>query len=109
MTSFTNVKQWLSEIERYACENVNRLLVGNKSDLTSKRAVETASAKEFADSLGIPFLETSAKNATNVEEAFITMAGEIKNRMITTTQQHGGGNVVLKPQTQNVDKKGCAC
>ena len=34
----------------------------------------------FADEIGIPFLETSAKNATNVEQAFMTMAGEIKNR-----------------------------
>ena len=37
--------------------------------------------QEFADSLGVPFLETSAKNATNVEQAFMTMAAEIKNRM----------------------------
>ncbi len=34
----------------------------------------------FADEIGIPFLETSAKNATNVEQAFMTMAAEIKNR-----------------------------
>ena len=31
--------------------------------------------------MGIPFLETSAKNATNVEQAFMTMAAEIKNRV----------------------------
>lgn len=37
--------------------------------------------QEFADQLGIPFLETSAKNATNVEQAFMTMAAEIKRRM----------------------------
>lgn len=36
--------------------------------------------KAFADEIGIPFLETSAKNATNVEQAFMTMAAEIKNR-----------------------------
>ena len=36
----------------------------------------------FADEIGIPFLETSAKNATNVEQAFMTMAGEIKNRWV---------------------------
>ena len=35
--SFNNVKQWLHEIDRYACENVNKLLVGNKSDLSSKK------------------------------------------------------------------------
>ncbi len=38
-------------------------------------------AKEFADSLGIEFLETSAKNADNVDNAFMTMAGQIKSRM----------------------------
>eukprot|EP00798_Chlamydomonas_sp_ICE-L_P029178 gene29178-32401_t len=70
--SFNNVKQWLNEIDRYANENVNKLLVGNKCDLTSKKAL--------ADEIGIPFLETSAKNSTNVEQAFMTMAAEIKNR-----------------------------
>lgn len=38
------------------------------------------SLQAFADEIGIPFLETSAKNATNVEQAFMTMAAEIKNR-----------------------------
>merc|ERR1712206_37800 len=81
MESFNNVKQWLHEIDRYACENVNKLLVGNKSDLTAKRVVEHDQGKEFADSLGIEFLETSAKTAQNVEQAFLTMASQIKSRM----------------------------
>merc|ERR1711871_1164860 len=51
MDSFTNVKQWLHEIERYASEGVNKLLVGNKADLVTKKQVETQTAKEFADSL----------------------------------------------------------
>lgn len=72
--TFTNVKQWLQEIDRYACEGVNKLLVGNKSDLVSKKAVEYTVAKEFADQISVPFLETSAKAATNVEQAFLTMA-----------------------------------
>jgi Ras-related protein Rab-1A len=42
--SFNNVKQWLEEIERYACENVNKLLVGNKCDLTTKKVVDTTTA-----------------------------------------------------------------
>jgi GTPase SAR1 family protein len=45
LDTFTNVKQWLQEIDRYAVEGVNKLLVGNKSDLTSKKVVETAVAK----------------------------------------------------------------
>nr|POF17681.1 gtp-binding protein ypt1 [Quercus suber] len=85
MDSFNNVKQWLQEIDRYATEGVNKLLVGNKSDMTDKKVVEYTVAKEFADSLGIPFLETSAKNASNVEQAFLTMARQIKERMGNTT------------------------
>ncbi|CAG8795792.1 28253_t:CDS:2, partial [Dentiscutata erythropus] len=77
--TFHNVKQWLQEIDRYACEGVNKLLVGNKSDLQNKKVVEYTVAKEFADHLNIPFLETSAKNATNVEQAFLTMAKQIKD------------------------------
>jgi len=83
--SFNNVKQWLNEIERYACEKVNKLLVGNKCDLVSKKAVSYEVAKAFADKLDIPFLETSAKAATNVEKAFLTMADEIKNNITTNT------------------------
>jgi Ras-related protein Rab-1A len=106
--SFNNVKQWLQEIDRYACENVyvlfrpfvfgssfsflafssNKLLVGNKCDLTTKKVVDFNAAKEFADSLGIPFLETSAKNSTNVETAFLTMASEIKKRYVLSLVYH---------------------
>lgn len=45
METFTNLKQWLEEISRYACDNVNKLLVGNKCDLTDKRAVDENTAK----------------------------------------------------------------
>ena len=43
--SFNNVKQWLNEIDRYANENVNKLLVGNKNDLTAKKVVDYNTAK----------------------------------------------------------------
>merc|ERR1711934_829249 len=52
--SFANVRQWLEEIQRYACEGVNKLLVGNKCDLASKRLVEKKTAEDFAGKLNIP-------------------------------------------------------
>nr|XP_046246148.1 ras-related protein ORAB-1-like isoform X2 [Scatophagus argus] len=85
--SFNNVKQWLDEIDRYACEKVSRLLVGNKSDLISKKVVDAATAQDLALSLKIPFLETSAKSSDNVEKAFLTMASEIHKRLAS----EGGG------------------
>lgn len=71
---------WLAEIENFSTDKVNKLLIGNKSDLGDKRAVSYDTAKSFADEIGIPFLETSAKDSTNVEQAFMTMASEIKKR-----------------------------
>jgi Ras-related protein Rab-1A len=78
--TFANVKQWLQEIDRYAVENVNKLLVGNKSDMQDKRKVSFDEGKAFADGLGISFLETSAKNATNVEQAFLNISKQIKDK-----------------------------
>jgi len=106
--TFEHVKTWLHEIDRYASENVNKLLVGNKSDLTSKRQVECDAAKEFAASVTIPFLETSAKNASNVEEAFMTMAGEIKKRMASTPgTSEGGKKITVSGKTESVKSSGC--
>lgn len=89
--SYENVKEWLREIERYASEGVNRLLVGNKSDLADKRQVTFSASKKWADSVNIPILETSAKNSSNVEQAFLTMARQIKEKM-TTLGQDGTNN-----------------
>lgn len=59
---------------------------GNKSDREDK-VVDSAAAKEYAESLGIPFLETSAKSASNVEEAFLTMASELIRTRFVFTQR----------------------
>ena len=79
--SYNNVKQWLNEIERYANESVNKLLVGNKADLEEKRMVQTDTAKEYAASSDINFLETSAKEKMNVERSFMKIAAQIMERM----------------------------
>ncbi|XP_061129265.1 ras-related protein ORAB-1-like isoform X1 [Syngnathus typhle] len=107
--SFNNVKQWLQEIGRYASENVNKLLVGNKCDLTTKKVVDYTTAKEFADGLAIPFLESSAKSATNVEQAFMTMAAEIKKRMGPGAAAAGTdkSNVKIQSKPVNTSSGGC--
>lgn len=111
--SFTNVKTWLQEIDRYASTNVSKLLVGNKCDLTNKKVVDYTTAKEFADQLQIPFLETSAKNATNVEQAFMTMAAEIKraqgpdNGNVTGTGNTVRITPVSQPISSKKEKSGC--
>uniref|UniRef100_A0A4W3IJR2 RAB11B, member RAS oncogene family, b n=1 Tax=Callorhinchus milii TaxID=7868 RepID=A0A4W3IJR2_CALMI len=46
------------------------MLVGNKSDLRHLRAVPTDEARAFAEKNNLSFIETSALDSTNVEEAF---------------------------------------
>lgn len=64
MDSFNNVKQWLQEIDRYATEGVNKLLVGNKSDMSDKKVVEYTVAKVSYEPIVHPqttFLSISLK------------------------------------------------
>jgi hypothetical protein len=75
-TSFSNVKQWLQEVDRYACESVSKVLVGGKAD-QPHRAVDYNTAKDFADALGMPYIETSAKTGENVDQAFLTLTSLI--------------------------------
>ena len=87
----------MNEIDKYATEHVNKLLVGNKCDLESKRQVDTEEAKAFAEERGIPFLETSAKSSTNVDEAFMTMAREIQKRMQSQAATMSNKADTIKP------------
>ncbi|KAH8849557.1 Ras-related protein [Schistosoma japonicum] len=105
-TSFINVKSWLQEIEHYANSTVNRLLVGNKCDLPKSRAVDTVDAMNFAKEHQMPFLETSAKEAINVEDAFMEMARQIKAS--TAPMQSMSSNVTVN-STQPVTKSGGCC
>merc|ERR1740121_3026064 len=85
--SFENVAHWMQEIDKYTADGVNKLLVGNKCDLSSKRVVAYDEAQELAESLGVQFVEASAKSAHNVEEAFRAMAGEIRSQVASQPQR----------------------
>uniref|UniRef100_A0A7R9Z6I6 Ras-related protein Rab-1A n=1 Tax=Pseudictyota dubia TaxID=2749911 RepID=A0A7R9Z6I6_9STRA len=78
-SSFANVKEWLSELDRYSSKKtkVCKFLVGNKCDLNRERAVSTAEGEQLAKTCGLDFIETSAKTSQNVEEAFFKMASHI--------------------------------
>lgn len=108
--SFVNVNNWLQEIQRYASESVNRLLIGNKCDLEEKRIVSFEEGKQLADSLGIVFIETSAKTSQNVEQSFLRMASEIKGRIATsatTNTSQARGSKLTSGKSIAQKKQGC--
>jgi Ras-related protein Rab-1A len=79
--TFTNVEQWLLDIERYAQPCVNKFLVGNKCDIDIKRQIDTEDGKELANKFNMSFVETSAKNTINVTDMFQQLARKIKTRI----------------------------
>jgi len=68
--TFANVEKWLEELRKYANSNIFVVLVGNKSELDSLRAVSHDEASTFAERNGLEFIETSAFENINVDIAF---------------------------------------
>ncbi|KAF9665741.1 hypothetical protein SADUNF_Sadunf16G0155300 [Salix dunnii] len=99
--SFDHVAKWLEELRDHADNNIVIMLIGNKSDLGTLRAVPIEDAKEFAQKENLFFMETSALEATNVESAFLSVLTEIyrvisKKALIANEQESGGSSSLLK-------------
>lgn len=110
--SFKNLSNWLIEIEKNASKNVVKILIGNKCDLEDKRVITYNQGKEFADTYGLKFIETSAKKNLNVNEAFQTigkelMASNTDNKI--NKQKENKKISVAKAQDLNIQKKGGCC
>ena len=70
--TFTHIETWLSEVKEHGNPDMIIMLIGNKADLAeTKRRVSYEEGERFAKEHGLIFLETSAKTAYNVEEAFL--------------------------------------
>ncbi|RXN33293.1 ras-related Rab-8A [Labeo rohita] len=92
--SFDNIKNWIRNIEEHASADVEKMILGNKCDINEKRQVSKDRGEKLALEYGIKFMETSAKANINVENAFLTLARDIKAKMDTKLE---GNN----PQSSN--------
>jgi Ras-related protein Rab-1A len=75
--TFEHVDSWLQEVNKFANESTVKVLVGNKCDKTDDRKVSTVEGEAKAHSLGLSFVETSAKDSTNIEEAFLMISKQL--------------------------------
>merc|ERR1712188_107759 len=114
--TFNHLTSWLDDARQHSNSNMTIMLIGNKSDLEHRRAVTFEEGEQFAKENGLIFLETSAKTAQNVEEAFINTAKKIYDKIqqgvfdvaneqngIKVGINAGGGGAGAKEK----DKSGC--
>jgi len=92
--TFDHLTRWLEEARQNANANMVVMLIGNKVDLEARRVVSYEEGQKFAQEHGLIFLETSAKTAHNVEEAFVGTAAAIYNNIESglydvTNEAHG--------------------
>ncbi|XP_051981483.1 ras-related protein Rab-35-like [Xyrauchen texanus] len=105
--SFVNVKRWLHEINQN-CDDVCRILVGNKNDDPGSKVVETNDAQKFAEQMGIQLFETSAKENVNVEDMFNGITELVlKARKESVAKQQQQQSEVVKLNKSSKRKKKC--
>ncbi|XP_077538257.1 ras-related protein Rab-1B-like isoform X3 [Haemaphysalis longicornis] len=109
--TFDSIQSWLEDIDTYAREDTIKILVGNKNDMTKEKVVDHSFAQGFADQHGLPFLEASARNATNVEKIFETIATLLKERAGPPKKRDNKGDqtdtVQLDSEKKPKKRSGC--
>lgn len=91
-SSLDKAKAWIRELQRQADPNIIIALAGNKADLAStRRAIPTEEAEKYAQEEGLLFLETSAKDASNVSELFTMIARKLPTEQAADAQRGAAG------------------
>jgi small GTP-binding protein len=69
--SFEDIQEWLDDVKKYCQDKLPHfVLIGNKNDLEENRLVTKQEGKTFAETNGMIFFETSAKNAQDIGSVF---------------------------------------
>ncbi|KAJ7968642.1 Ras-related protein like [Quillaja saponaria] len=104
--TYENVERWLKELRDHTDANIVIMLVGNKADLRHLRAVSTEDATAFAERENTFFMETSALESMNVENAFTEVLTQIYQVVSRKALDIGDDPAALpKGQTINVGGK----
>ncbi|KAJ8512589.1 hypothetical protein OPV22_003023 [Ensete ventricosum] len=100
--TFENIERWLKELRDHTDSNIVIMLVGNKADLRHLRAVNTEDAKDFSEKENAFFMETSALESMNVENAFTEVLTQIY-RVVSRKSLEAGDDPADLPKGQTIN------
>ena len=112
-STFESVDKWIKDLNSYGDKNLTMLLIGNKSDLEDKRIINKEEGEEKAKSFELGFIETSAYNGDNIDQAFDIMLKEVLKRYIVENDvnndefEGGIGNNIELVKKNEIKKKKC--
>ncbi|CAK61540.1 unnamed protein product (macronuclear) [Paramecium tetraurelia] len=86
--SFEAVEQWIQEVRENADKDIVIMIIGNKSDLKHLRAIRTESGQDLAQMYKVAFMEASAQDGTNVDQAFIQIIQQIYQNLTKQLQKY---------------------
>ena len=87
--SFANVESWLQEVEKHSGDDVNIMVLANKSDLDEEIVVTEAEIAQFEKEKNIPVIRTSAKTGEGVDDCFLEMT---KKLIVKKSQSASSGS-----------------
>ena len=74
--TFRSWEKWHNYAKTYADPQITTIVVGNKADLNNLREVQSAEISNILESRGIPYLDISALNSTNIETMYHRVLSE---------------------------------
>lgn len=108
MKTFEDLDTWLVDVHNLCDSNVVIQLIGNKSDLVSKREVSAEKAEAYAEKNKLLYIETSALNGNNIEDAFQRVALAIMKTDAKSPPSRVS-KVPLLNREDKSDKSSCNC
>ena len=94
-------------------ENAQIVLVGNKSDLSESRVITKQQGMDLAESMGVYYFETSAKDDVNVKQTFETLVDLISEKMAESIEKNPNfvprGSRPRQADTGEARSSGCSC
>ena len=114
--SFSRIRRWIDEINKYCDDSIAKILVGNKDDIEftdgtpGEKIVSTSDAQQYARQMNLMFFETSAKDNKNVSEAFyavtrIALQHRLEAREKGQSHDLTNGTITSQPSRLKQKKK----